>query len=189
MASPDQPRQWGPPERVLGATVAIDFLLAESDAGAVQIRHLTAFPSGFEFGVLAVAVVGEGVDVLDPMFGMAGLRRHLEGSAEESFKAVLQLTVTYADGFTLESAGQRDGASRGSGAQLRRGHAGASRSADLWTAHATFWAQPLPPPGDLTFAATWRSYGVEDARHSVDAAALIEASRRAVPILSRRPDV
>jgi hypothetical protein len=47
---------------------------------------------------------------------------------------------------------------------------------DRWELH--FWLWPLPPPGPLAFVVEWPAEGIELTRHEVDAAPIIEASRR-----------
>jgi hypothetical protein len=179
----------GPPERVLGGPVAVNFLLAQSDIGAVKIQHLTAFPTGFEFQVVAYAVFTDEVDVFDPMFGMSGRRLHPEKTEQELSDELVALSVVYSDGIRFSTWPAAAGQAAAPSMSLHAGSGGARRSEDgtLWTADSTFWVAPLPTPGEVTFICSWAKYRIADARYVIDAEVIIDAAARAIPILPRRP--
>lgn len=189
MTSPDSEKgSWRPPERVLGGPVVANFLLAQSETGAVQIQHLTAYPTGFEFQVIAYAAVTEEVDIWDPMFGLAGLRSRPGARVGELSKEQLYLSVVYSDGTTadnLPTRSERIAAARS--LHSRRGGAERAEDGTLWTADSLLWVSPLPPTGEVTFVCSWPKCGITDARHSIDAQAILDAAELAVPILPKRP--
>jgi hypothetical protein len=180
-------QSYRPPERVLGGPVAMNFLLAQSETAAVQVQHLTAYPTGFEFQVIVHAVCTEEVDIWDPMFGLAGLRGRPGALPAEPPEEQLYLSVVYSDGSRADNVSSAGSPSVSR--SLYSGRGGASRAEDgtLWTADSTLWVHPLPPRGDVTFACSWPKYGITDARRAIDARILLEAAELAVPILPRKP--
>jgi hypothetical protein len=179
----------GPPERVLGGPVAINFLVGQSDIGAVKVQHLTAFPTGFEFQVCAYAVLTDEVDVFDPMFGMSGRRLHPEKSEQELLVELVALRVEYSDGMRFSTWPAATSQAAPPSRSLFAMGGGARRSEDgtLWTADSTFWVGPLPPPGEVTFICSWPKYGIANARQAIDAQVILDAAERSTPILPRRP--
>ncbi len=185
----DRPHPWGRPERVLGAPLSITFLLAQSDAAAVQVQHLTAFPTGFEFQVVAYAVLTEEVNVWDPMFGLAGLRGREGRDPYDLADDVLRLSVEFSDGSRAHNLRPPMDPRPGETRYLEPGHGGAVRSEDgtVWTADSTFWVWPLPSPGEVTFVCEWPEFGIEETRRHIDAQSILDAARLAQPILPRKP--
>ncbi len=172
-----EPSVWAPPEDVLGEPVRVDFLLARSATAAVQVQHLTAYPSGFEFQVIAhFRSTGP---VFDPMHGLAGLRgRHGDplGDVPDDH---LRLRVHFADGSEADNLGPPMQHPVRPGRPIlmpREGGAGPSR------AHTTFWVWPLPPPGPLVFSYEWPAYGIPLTRHEIDAGLIREAAERTTPL-------
>lgn len=166
----------------------MNFLLAQSETGAVQIQHLTAYPTGFEFQVIAYAVVTEELAIWDPMFGLAGMRSRPGAGPGEPLEEQLYLSVVYSDGSRADNLAT--GSKRSPASKLlytRRGSAERAEDGTLWTADAVLWISPLPPAGEVTFVCSWPKYAIMDAHHSIDARAILDAAEMAVPILPKRP--
>lgn len=70
-SSQGQRSEWARPEHMVGGPVALCFVLARSETAGVRIQRVVAFPTGFEFEV--VARFAPRGDVWDPMHGLAGL--------------------------------------------------------------------------------------------------------------------
>jgi hypothetical protein len=182
-------RPWGRPERILGSPLSINFLLAQSDNAAVQVQHLTAFPTGSEFQVVAYAVLTEEVEVWDPMFGLAGLRGRAGKDPYDLADDVLRLSVAFSDGTRAHNLRPPMDPCPGETRYLEPGRGGAVRSEDgtLWTTDSTFWVWPLPSPGEVTFVCEWPKFGIEETRHAIDAQLILDATKFATPILPKKP--
>ncbi len=168
-----------PPEHELGEPVSVGFLLARSATAAVQVLHLTAYRSGFEFQV--VAHHRSGAHVHDMMHGLGGLRARHGDQPGEISDDHLRLRIRYADGSEADNLGppmQRPATPDGPYLMPREGGAG------QWRAHTTFWVWPLPPPGPLVFSCEWPAYGIPLTRHEIDATLIREAAERATPMWS-----
>ena len=66
---------------------------------------------------------------------------------------------------------------------LSGGGGGSNRS---W--HSQFWVHPLPPPGSLSFVATWPEFGVAEARVELEAEVILSAAARATVLWPEEPD-
>ena len=47
----------------------------------------------------------------------------------------------------------------------------------------SYWVWPLPPSGPVTFVCEWPAYDIAETRVTVEAALIIEAAERAVPLV------
>jgi hypothetical protein len=172
------------PENMIGAPVALDLLLARSSTAAVRVQHLLAFPTGFEFEV--VAHFRPTGDTWDPMHGLAGLR----GKPGDAYGVLsdehLRFGVEFADGRRATNVGPPmwSVAAASEGPMLHPGGGGAGAS----TAHETYWAWPLPPPGPLAFVCEWPKYGVPLTRRDIDSELLLAAATQAIELWPEESD-
>jgi hypothetical protein len=171
------------PLDVMGASVALDLLLARSSTAAVRVQHLIAFPTGFEFEVVAqFRPTGE---TWDPMHGLAGLR----GKPGDEYGALsdehLRFGVQFADGRKATNVGPPMwGVAVGTeGPMLHPGGGGAGAS----MANTTYWVWPLPPPGPLAFVCEWPKYGIPLTRQEIDGEMLLAAAAQAVDLWPEAP--
>lgn len=178
------------PDNILGEAVAINFVLARTPRVAVTVRHITAFPTGFEFEVVAAARV-EG-EVWDPMHGLAGFRGGPGQRGGEMWEEILRFGIQYADGSkatsvgppmigpgtsqTVSFTGPQDERKQGAMLVPQGGSSGGA------VATQRFWAWPLPPPGPLAFVCEWPKYNVALTRHEIDADVIREAAKRAIEL-------
>jgi hypothetical protein len=167
---------WGRPEHILGEPVAAAFLLARSATAAVMVQHITAFPNGFEFQVVAHFVVAG--DVWDPMHGLAGLHGRPGDRPGELSEEHLRLYVRFSDGSEANNLGPpvREPSGPGPFLQFGRGSAGGA------VAETTFWLWPLPPAGPITFACEWPKYHIPLTRHEFDGKLIHDAGQRATEL-------
>src|SRR6202158_5882260 len=91
------------PDNILGQPVAINLLLALSPKAAVSVQHVTAFPTGFEFRVVA-RCRGDG-ELWDPMHVLAGLRGRRGVRGGEMSDEILRFAIEFADGSKATSIG------------------------------------------------------------------------------------
>ncbi len=166
------------PLNVMGFPVPLDLLLTHSETAAVRVQHLVAFPSGFEFEVVAhFRPTGE---TWDPMHGLSGLR----GKPGDRYGVLsdehLRIGVEFADGRKATNVGPPmwSVAAGTKGPMLHPGDGGAGHS----MANTTYWAWPLPPPGPLAFVCEWPQYDVRLTRREIDSQLLIEAASRAIEL-------
>jgi len=164
--------------------VPAELVLVRTEAVAVAVGSLRAYPNGFEFTV-HVRLRREGEPfrhgMADP-FELHGHRRE-DGGQDQA----LRLGVLYADGRRAATAGRHpmlpDGAEGGGLVLLQGGSSGSDRRWD-----GDFWVHPLPPEGTVAFVASWLEHGVRETRAEVNGAAVCQAARRAVSMWPDDPD-
>jgi hypothetical protein len=176
---PPRPPWHGPPDGTLPGIVPLEVVLARSNAAAVCLSRVAAYPTGFTFDLLVLADPDGDVD-LDPLlFGRPGRRR--VGPDEP-----LRLGVQFADGARATNVGGAPRAAFGERPSgpllLARGGGGGGTT---W--HQTQWVWPLPPPGPLAFVCEWPAGGIELSRHEIDAQQVLDAARRALVIFADAP--
>ena len=167
------------PEHVLGEAVPINVLLARSPNAAIKVQHITAFPNGFEFQVVAHCRI-EGA-VWDPMHGLAGFRGRPVATGGQMDDEILRFGIQFSDGSKATSLGPpmigpQDKSHKGPMLMYSGGSSGGP------VAEQTFWAWPLPPPGPLAFVCEWPKYGIPLTRHEIDANLIRDAAERATEL-------
>ena len=178
VAEPPRP-VWAKPECVVPGTLAADLTLLHTDQVAVTLGLLLAYPTGFEFTVEAHsrhAGAGHRIGAMP--------RRYAPGGAETGDG--LRLGLAFSDGRRAEIAAPgpvpADGGP-GSLVVVTRGGTGGERS---WSAR--FWVYPLPPPGPVSFFATWPTFGIGEAHAVLEAGQILSAAERALPLWPDHPD-
>lgn len=175
---PPKPQQHPapPPSHVLGEAIPLNLLMARSDTAAVQIRHMTAYPNGFEFELVAHFVETPGG--WDPLKGLGGLRARPGDRRQPLSDEHLRVRILFADGSEANNFGPplREPGTSGPFLQPRDTRARAS------VAQVIYWVSPLPPPGPLTFVFEWPEHGIPPTRHEIDALLISEAATRATEL-------
>ena len=167
------------PDNILGEPVAINLLLARSPKAAVSVQHVTAFPTGFEFRVVArCRLDGE---LWDPMHGLAGFRGRPGVTGGEMSDEILRFGIQFADGSKATSLGPpmigpSDKTQKGPILQ----HGGGSSGGPV--AEMTFWVWPLPPAGPLVFVCEWPKYRIPLTRKEIDAGLIRDAAKLAIEL-------
>ena len=143
------------------------------------VSRLSAYPTGLEFDLLAIAAPDAGDEVLDPMlFGPQShrLRRRTVGS--EIPDEMLRFGVEFADGRRATNTGGR-GAPRPETepAEPVLTSGGGGGGGGRWRADMFLW--PLPPPGRLVLVCEWPAAGIPLTRTEIDARTVHEAAQRA----------
>ena len=164
--------------------VPLELVLTRTQEAAICISRLAAYPTGFEFEVLAIAAPGqEELDELDPMMFGPHRRLAMRRSKQEAIPPeLLRIGVQFADGSKATNLGglpgfQQDeeppaapvmhtGGGGGGGGHWRYSH----------------WVWPLPPPGPLSFVCEWPAAGIPLTRKEIDAKLILDAAKRAQPI-------
>ncbi len=162
---PHRPPSWhGPPENELGSTVPIRLLLARNDELALALLDLVAYSTGFALKLVLRFRPGADFDPRSMMMQM-------HGDPEQ-----LRFGIAYSDGRKATNLGpHRPPRDDPPEISLTRGGSGGGGSRG-W--ELGYWAYPLPPPGKLTLALEWPARGVEETRHELDAAPIIEAAAK-----------
>lgn len=149
----------GPPIGVIGGWVPWRIVLVRTEHAYALLRDFEAFPTGLSFQL--VACFDENV------FGPE--RREPEDPPVTDTRP--WIGVRFSDG--REAATQRVRGMPTSGGNERRpvsrGRGGTGHPGE-W--RLGYWLWPLPPPGPLTWFATWPEVGVGEASVEVDASAL-----------------
>jgi hypothetical protein len=170
---------WARPEHIVGEMVPISFLLARSATAAVKIQHLTAYPNGFEFQLVAhYRPTGY---LWDPMHGLHGLQGRRGQPYGVLTDEVLRFGIQFADGSKATNVGPPVGGPTEDTAQGPVLQAGSGSGGGTF-ADTTFWVWPLPPPGPVAFVCEWPKFGIPLTRHEIDANLIREASARAIEL-------
>jgi hypothetical protein len=165
----------GPPENMLGATVALDLVLAVGDEIGLTIPYLSVYPDGISFGLLLSGRRFDSISELDDEWMPFGRRERESDPAER-----LRFGVQYADG--SKATNVRTPTFAGDDPPP---------APSLWPVGGgggghdyrhRFWLWPLPPRGPLTFVLEWRAAGVALTRHTVDSGPIVAAAERAVTL-------
>lgn len=177
-----QPPWFAAPRGTLPGVVALELLLGRSERFAVAISRLAAYPTGFEFDLLAFGSPAEAdTDEVDPMlFGPGRQRGRLrEGELSDDF---LRLGVQFADGSKATNVpGPRSYASGEPDGPVLHGGGGGG-GGNHW--RQSEWVWPLPPPGPLAFVCEWPAAGIPVTRKEIDAQLILDAAERAQVIFS-----
>jgi hypothetical protein len=158
-----QPEWAGPPENMVGSTVPVDLVLANTGDVAVVLGGMTAYPTGV-------------------LFEIEILRRTFEGEEADPF--AMRFHHTRPGGFRIGvelPGGHRLGADRGgdtSTAMLSpQGGGGGGLSYRM-----DFWLWPLPGEGTLRVACEWPDQGLGETVCDLDTAPIRAAAARAVEL-------
>ncbi len=159
------------PDFEVPGSVAADMILLRTDEVAVALGLLRAYTTGFEF------VVDTRARRAGQRHRIGGMRRHfaLPGDDDEGGP---RLGLEYSDGRRTEIGPQSRSPDDAAPDALfvRPGSGGGSGRS--W--HSRFWAYPLPPPGPVSFVATWPEFGIAEARAEIEAETILEAAARAI---------
>jgi hypothetical protein len=173
---PEPTYDWeGPPEAVLGATVPVERVVARSEAAAVYLASLSAYPSGFTFDLFVVLAEADGE--LDPFhFEYEALGRR----TGQIPPGKLRVGFVFADDSRVMNTGRYFGWYEEAGnppdAPVMSSRGGGGDGHGTW--HQAFWVWPLPPPGSLEFVCEWPAADISLTRTELDGSALVEAARR-----------
>jgi hypothetical protein len=186
---PDDGRNGGfgyeePPDPAVyvGGVIPLEVLLARSGKAAVAVRGLIAYPDGFEFSLCTW---------LHPTVAARRRRsRHLPmvlgpwevEPGEELPPEFLRFGVQFPDGATATNLD--DGQWRLSPDATEPLHGLESHSGggtDLEYSQ-TYWAWPLPGPGDFSFVVEWPAYDIAEAQYRLDTELVRVAAERARPV-------
>jgi hypothetical protein len=180
------PSPWhGPPEDVLGAPAGGPFLVARTNALALAVWGLAAFPTGLAFSLAMVSRAGDDAGI-DPDFDvdMAFHRywRRLRRDGEQELPdEMLRFGVEFDDG--RKATNVRTGWELEEGEEplgpvlTQRGGGGGGRSY-----RQGWWLWPLPPGERLAFVVEWPAKGISLTRQEIDAGEIRRATEQARPI-------
>jgi hypothetical protein len=165
-----------------------NFVVGRSSTAAVVVQHVTAYPMGFEFEVVARYQSSSDImdptgGIWDPLHGLGGLRGRPGVSDEALSSELILLSIEYSDGgrvSNLEPGHEARLPSRRDALVLHATSGGAGNS----IAYQLYWLRPLPPAGSVTFSCEWPKYGIPRSTHSLEAQMILDASARAVELWS-----
>ena len=173
-----------PPRNELGASTGLRLVLARTDQVAIALVDAVAYTTGVDLTLVAARRSPRGDDPFDLPFG-----RPMHGSCgQELPPELLRFGVQFSDGRKATSLGSLPAFGAGmedepEGPLLSPNGGGGGD--DRW--ELDFWLWPLPPPGPLAFVVEWPAEGIELSRQEVDAAPILEASRRSEVLWPEQP--
>ena len=174
-----------PPDDVLGVAAGSPFVLARTDALALAVWGLTAFPEGLTFSLAVVIRRGHEAEIdpdADFDFGFYRFYRQRRREPDRPLPdELLRFGVEFADGRKATNLGNPWDAESGQEPSepvlAQRGGGGGGRSY-----RQGWWLWPLPEGDRLTFVAEWPAKGIPLTRHDVEAEPIRRAAREARPI-------
>ena len=174
-----QPEWVGPPDNVIPGALPLELHLAASKTAVVALRGRAAYPTGFEFDLVArlrAQTLQE--EPSTSQFLVVSPEEITEGKLPPRF---LRFGLEFSDGrkvTNLPRAKSRLITDPGVGPVLWGRDGSGSNSA--W--RQAYWVWPLPPPGPLKFVCAWPAFGIPESAASVDAAVVIDAANRATVV-------
>jgi hypothetical protein len=178
--TPPQP-VWLKPEAVLPSAVAAEVLVAHTDAAAVAVNGLRAFPNGFEFNL---TVVLRHEDRGERLFSPG--RQHHVRTGQPLAPEFLRLGLQFSDGSVVSNLGPHPFTSHEAEPAgpilLPSGGGGGGRHYDM-----RHWVWPLPPDGPVIFVCQWPALGIEESRGEVDARLILDAAERSIQLWPDEP--
>src|SRR5919108_3279176 len=178
---PPQQPWWGPPINVLGASLALDLLLARSEDAAVSLERFAAYPSGFGFSLMIRGRTEQSGWQFDE--SLSGPWRHRPDRADLQSER-LRFGIQFADGSkatNLYLTHAEPGDTPAAPVLQERGGGGGGRRWDQ-----DYWVWPLPPPGPRAFVTEWPSQQIPLTRVEIDAELILEAVSRAQVLWEER---
>lgn len=180
-----------PPADWLGGVLPLELDCGVGENTAMFITHLTAYPTGFAFRMVAITRQDPGDICCEALERARTTGREVE-------ELYLRFDVEFSDG--RHAAGRGAWISTQGG--LDSGNALPERlppdpdrdmvlrplssGAQSQEYHQDCWVWPLPPPGSLSFYCGWPAAGLSVRQIEIDAAVLHEAAERAKPIWPAR---
>ena len=178
----------GPPHGTLPGVVPLELLLARGEVAVVYISRLSAYPTGLEFDLLAIAAPDEKGHALDPMLsGWNGHRLRRRAAGSEISDEMLRFGVEFADGrraTNTSGGGFPRSDTEPAGPVLNRGSGGGGGG--RWHAGHVPLA-PFHRAGSCS-CVSGPPRGSPLTRTEIDARAIHEAAQRAQVIFDDHPE-
>ena len=162
-----------PPEAVLPGIVPVELLLARTDTHAVLAVDLLAYPTGLDFALATRRHPSQPRE------------RHRRGQLRDHGPfgdRGLRFEIRFADGYVVSNHPRHRPRNLEAEApdQPMLYEGGGGGGEDGWRIQQWLWG--LPPPGPLVFVCEWPARQIPESRVEIDAALVLEAASRAVPV-------
>ena len=179
------PPWFGPPDDELGAVVALGLILGRTEKGVVALSHATVYSTGLALDVIAVAR-GLSNSQSNRLFH----EQHLFEEGEEPPSGFLRIGLELPDGTRVSNLGGRMGRRSlmkpdeepGRPVLMERGGGGGSAGQGRVRMNPGFWLWPHPGPGAMRVFCEWPIVEISLSTVDVDAAELVAAGERVVPL-------
>lgn len=163
----------------------MQFVLAQSSLALIAIRHVLAYPSGFEFTV--DCLVRQLPDDPEVLMGFQGLPYYMRRSPDPARlpDGLFRFGIKFADGSkvtTLQDPHVRAMVSDPDRPVLLPMGSGSSGSPRRLGTN--FWCFPLPPPPRMHFVCEWPALGTPFTTHEVEVNPIQAAASQAVQLWS-----
>jgi hypothetical protein len=162
----------------LGGVVPIDALVARSESAAVAVRHVVAYPDGFEFTVeVWVRLPAPRRRPWEPiMLELVGYPPGKDPPPE-----FLRFGIEFPDGATVTNLDAGPWETSPDATQPEHGMESQHGSGSYGHHEQTMWAWPVPDADDgvVAFVCEWPAYDIAETRYEIDAGELRRAAGRA----------
>jgi hypothetical protein len=186
--TPEQLERWRrrtqAPDNEIPAGVGVAALLGRTEDAAAGLTQLEAFSTGFRF-TLAVRVRRPRPETAHGGLFML-ISAHSRPGAEVPPEHRLLLGVEYANGDRASSLDDMWGPGAEDDDRPLILSASGGGGSDL-IVDQTYWVNPLPPEGPVTFVLSWPGFGMPESRAEVDGALIRAAAARAVQLWPEQP--
>jgi hypothetical protein len=174
--------EWVQPDNYLGQAVPIQFVLARSEKGVIAVLHLVAYPTGFEFQL--VALVRSDMQNEDSMLGFIGRPYYSKPNPDPARlpDELFRFGIQFPDGSKATTLQERRvwfGSDRPKAPLLQPTGSGYSGPRQL---SMGYWVWPLPPAGPFAVVCEWPALGIPLTRHEIDSSVIREAALKARPL-------
>jgi hypothetical protein len=174
-----EPEWHGPPQGMLPGTVPLELVLAHTDAVAVCVSGLAAYPTGFEFDLRILGAPDAG-DVDPYLFEPPHPGRRRSGDIPPE---MLRFGIQFADGSKVTNLGGNGfifaGDPPDSPVLIERGGGGGGLE---W--RQSMWVWPLPEAGEMSFVCQWPAAAIPLTRRAVETAPIRQAAMRSQVVFS-----
>lgn len=177
-----QPPWSGPPEAELGVCLPFSIVIGRSENAVIALRHATAYSTGVEFQLLALA---RGLQDRDARALMH--EQHFDGG--ELPDGFLRVGLELADYSRVSNLLGRHAAQLEDDPDgpvlFRAGGSGGSAGGGRVTLKPAYWLWPLPLAGNLRMFVEWPKLAVPLSQIDLDADALIAAAAKSEQLWDR----
>jgi hypothetical protein len=171
-----------PQSTYLGGVVPVEVLLAQSDAAAVALRSIVAFPDGFEFTLDVWVRHPVARQKRWPYRGTILLDASEVNDDEPLPDEFLRFGIQFPDGARISNLDRPAWELSPDATEPQHGMNSSSGGGSDLQYSQQWWAWPIPDSGTIAFVCEWPAYGIDETRVELDAALLREAANRAQPV-------
>ena len=172
---PEPPEWFGPRRGTLPGQATERAIIFRTDRAVLVAKQFEVYPTGLEF-TLDLRLRDSSDECFETPWELHGYGHRRRRGTPEVSDDLLRLGIEFSDGRAWSNVAPTNAdwnEPPESPVLMGRGGGGGG---DQW--EMRYWLWPLPPPERLTFHAAWPLFDIDETSVSVDATALLEASKQ-----------